>query len=309
MFHVVAHAARGRLLFSDARAATALWSIAVGHFPELIALCLMPDHVHVLLPVPPGLRLGHAMSAYTRWVEHDRRVRNLKLWTPHPAPEHLPDPTHVRRTLRYVLLNPCRVGLVADPLAWPWSTHRDRVGFAAAPVGPVEVQRARFHAYVSGDPSVAVGGTPMPGVLHRPFVVEDVADAVMAVFRASPEQLSSRHPARAAWVRAAYVHGKHDVGELAEATGLKARRVRQLVEHLPERGRELADPVLAACVAATGDRRFDGWPALRGLRGWGRYAGRASPLELPDFWSQRRRIADRRSWDGEDEREPAFARG
>lgn len=32
--------------------------------------------------------------------------------------------------------NPCRARLVADPLAWPFSTHRDAVGLAVDPVVP-----------------------------------------------------------------------------------------------------------------------------------------------------------------------------
>ncbi len=297
MFHLVARAAKGRLLFSDAREATALWSILADHFPELIAATLMPDHVHLLVPGAPGLRLGHAMSTYTRWFEHHRRARRVSLWTAHPAPELVPDDSHARRTVRYVLLNPCRAGLVADPLAWPWSTHRDRVGFAAAPVGPVEAHRARFHAYVSGDPSVAVGGTPLPQLQHRAFALDDVAAAVVAVFRAAPEALITRHLARAALVRASWVHGNHDAGELADATGVTRRRVEQLVKHLPNRGSELADPALAAVVAATGDARFYGWPRLSAASGWRRYAGRASPLEVRDPWSQPRRTSLSPPWE------------
>ena len=297
MLHLVAHAAKGRLLFSDAREATALWSIVAEHFPELIAATLMPDHVHLLVPSAPGLRLGHAMSAYTRWFAHHRRVRNGSLWSAHPEPECLPDDTHARRTVRYVLLNPCRAGLVADPLAWPWSTHRDRVGFAAAPIGPVEPHRARFHAYVSGDPAVAVGGTPLPQLQHRAFALDDIAAAVIAVFRVAPGALTTRHPARSAFVRAAWVHGNQDANELADAAGLTRRRVEQLVTNLPLRGSELADPALAAVVAATGDRRFDGWPRLAASPGWRRYSGRASPLEFRDPWSQPRRISLCPTWD------------
>lgn len=297
MFHLVAHAAQGRLLFSDAREATALWSIVAAHFPELIAATLMPDHVHLLVPSEPGLRLGHAMSTYTRWFEHHRRARSVSLWTAHPAPELVPDDSHARRTVRYVLLNPCRAGLAADPIAWPWSTHRDRVGFAAAPVGPVESLRARFHAYVSGDPAVAVGGTPLPQLQHRAFALDEVAAAVIAVFRVSPEALTTRHPARSAFVRAAWVHGNHDTGELADATGLTRRRVEKLVSNLPLRGSELADPALAAVVAATGDARFYGWPRLAASPGWRRYSGRASPLEVRDPWSQPRRVSLLLPWE------------
>lgn len=37
------------------------------------------------------------------------------------------------RQARYVVLNPVRKGLVADPLAWRWSTHRDVLGAVSSP--------------------------------------------------------------------------------------------------------------------------------------------------------------------------------
>lgn len=138
MFHCVGRAAPGRLLFADFFAARALWVGFSAAFPELHALCVMPDHIRLILPDRPGLRLGHAMSAYARWVVAHRPRASETRWSPHPPAEAIPDALHLRRTLRYVLLNPCRAGLARDPLAWPWSTHRDRVGFAATPVGPIE---------------------------------------------------------------------------------------------------------------------------------------------------------------------------
>ena len=74
--------------------------------------------------------------------------------------------------MRYTVLNPSRAGIVDDPLSWPWSTHRDVVGAIADPwvtaerlgaaLGSRMASAQDIHAYVSGDPSVAIAGTPFP---------------------------------------------------------------------------------------------------------------------------------------------------
>jgi hypothetical protein len=146
----------------------------------------MPDHIHLILPDAPGKRLGRAMSAYAQWRNAYRGERG-PVWTPHPPPDRLADEKHLRRTIRYVHLNPPRAKLVEDPLAWAWSTHRDRVGFAFPRVGALEPDPNRFHRSVSGDPSVAVEGTDLPRTRHQDFRWEDVADAACAIFRVGPE--------------------------------------------------------------------------------------------------------------------------
>src|SRR5208283_2925907 len=85
----------------------------------------------------------------------------------------IPDFHHLKRQIRYVHLNPCRSRLVRDPMEWEWSTHRDVLGAVGeAWVDLPQLHRiwgARddefrriFHAYVSGDPSALVEGTPLP---------------------------------------------------------------------------------------------------------------------------------------------------
>ncbi len=65
----------------------------------------------------------------------------------------IPDAKHLLRQVRYVHLNPCRGGLVQDPLCWRMARclqYRGR-NFAEW-----------FHGYVSGDPHTSVAGTPFP---------------------------------------------------------------------------------------------------------------------------------------------------
>ncbi len=244
---------RRPLLFPDATEARALWRFLAAAFPELLGMCLMPDHAHILLPhgEPTG-RLSVVESAYARWRNHHREETG-PVFAPRPPVEEIPAKWQ-RRVLRYVLLNPCRAGLVRDPLSWPWSTHRDRVGLTATPLGPVEPDPADFQRYVSSDPTVAVGGTPLPrtplGCRWR-----DVADAAVAATRCDPADLGRRGPARTLAIRAAWHLGLRDVAALVGATGISRAQLYAIAATVPERGAPL-DGALEACVSIVADGRF-----------------------------------------------------
>ena len=270
MFHLVAHARRGHLLWFRESEGAALFEQLLRAFPEAVALCVMPNHLHLVLPHPdPGRRLGAALSGYTRWRNAYRGRRVANLWEPSPPAELLPDASHVRRTVRYVHLNPCRAKLVADPLAWPFSTYRDLVGFARP--GPVRVESdpARFHRYVSGDPSVNPLGTPLPTLIYGDPAWGSVEDAVAGVCRVAAEGLSTGLPRRLL-VRTAWMFGLRE--DLAR-TGLSRTRRFEATRHLPRLGAPLADDLLAACVRAVGDARFAPLSDRdqRLLPRWGRY--------------------------------------
>lgn len=93
---------------------------------QVLAWCLMPNHVHLIL-VPSttdGLRaaLGEAHRRYTRHVNLREGWRGY-LWQGrfHSFPM---DETHLLACARYVELNPVRSGLVARPEDWSWSSAR-----------------------------------------------------------------------------------------------------------------------------------------------------------------------------------------
>jgi len=158
------------------------------------------------------------------------------VWASPPPPEAIPDEKHLRRTIRYVHLNPDRSHLVGDPLSWPWSTHRDATGLAMFPVIERDAFPARFHAYVSGDPTVNVDGTELPVTqLDRDATWDEVHDTVCSLGRLDPEDLLVRGPARIVLVKAAWMHGVRDVRFLAKAVDLRESRGRCIVAHLPAR--------------------------------------------------------------------------
>lgn len=275
MFHHVAHALPARLLWCRDLDGLALFEGLAGAFPELIAVCLMPDHVHLILPhADPDNRLHRVYAGYAHGLCVRRGIRG-PLFAPRPAPVSIPNELHLRRTVRYVHLNPCRDHLVRDPLAWPFSTHRDMCGFSARPAVATVGDPAAFHRYVSADDTVNTAGSALPLAPFEAVTVERLASAVASVFRAPEEALFSRTPARRAFVRAAATL-ELSASDVAAFSGLTVDHRTRLAASAPARGSRLGDPVLSACVRAAADPRFTA-PTLddhRRERTWGRYAGR-----------------------------------
>ena len=88
------------------------------------AYCLMPNHVHLIV-VPTsedGLRRGIG-EAHRRYTE---RVNRREGWTGHlwqgRFSSFVMDEPYLMAAARYVEMNPVRVGLVAQPEGWPWSS-------------------------------------------------------------------------------------------------------------------------------------------------------------------------------------------
>jgi hypothetical protein len=171
----------------------------------------MPNHVHLLAE---GATAAAVSAPFQRALSGCGR----DLWEPFPPPSVIPDLKHLRRHIRYVHLNPCREGLVRDPLEWEFSTHREVVG--AAPPGWMELDTLRkawgvrrpdalpalVHAYVSADPAVRVEGTPLPA--RRPLgrLIADFPElgaATLQSLRAPAQDLRRRSVARRLWIHIA----------------------------------------------------------------------------------------------------------
>lgn len=95
---------------------------------KLYAFCLMPNHVHLLLetagPDKGISRLMHRLNlAYSAWFQ----IRHQ--WKGHvwQGPFHsflVEKERYLYACARYIELNPCRAGLVTDPITYPWSSLR-----------------------------------------------------------------------------------------------------------------------------------------------------------------------------------------
>jgi hypothetical protein len=261
-FHYVARALRGTLLARDHRELLELFRVFTAALPTLIAACAMPDHVHLLLSAAvPLVALGHVMSSYARWF-HARGGTSGPLWRPLDAPVESLGDVKLRRDVRYIHLNPCRARLVNDPLAWPASTHRDATGLALWPVIPPVRDPDAFHAYVSGDPTVAVEGTLLPSRSLIAPTLEEILAATSALGRRIDTALSIRSPGRAVLVRAARVLTSSTSAEIAEFAGISQRAVLGVPR--------IADARTSRIATVAGDPRF---PLLgeRPVPSWERY--------------------------------------
>ncbi len=214
-------------------------------FPNALAAALMPNHLHVLAPLTDPARTHQCfrrlLGAFARSFEIPL------LWKRVPEPEPVATTDKLLRKVRYITLNPCRpfhfgeevYRLARDPLDWEWSTHRDAVGAIAHPwvtaQAIVEAARVRtddpvlwLHRYVSGDPHVAVEGTPLP-VAGLPTDLTRAAAAALAAHRAAPSDLRTRGPARAAFLGLARSAGL-DLVAAAQTAGVATRAARLAVE-------------------------------------------------------------------------------
>jgi putative transposase len=94
------------------------------HQVEILAYCLMPNHVH-LIAVPrsaDGLRLaiGEVHRRYTRMINFREGWRG-HLWQGRFASFVLDKP-YLLTAARYVELNPVRAGMVNTPIRYRWSS-------------------------------------------------------------------------------------------------------------------------------------------------------------------------------------------
>lgn len=133
---------------------------------EVLAWCLMPNHVHLVL-VPKdedGLRaaLGEAHRRYTRHVNLREDWRGY-LWQGRFSSVPM-DEDHLMASLRYVELNPVRAKLVQRARDWRWSS-------------------ARAHLTGRGDGLTAMASLPRRVSDWAAFLGEDLDGAMLKAIR------------------------------------------------------------------------------------------------------------------------------
>jgi putative transposase len=92
----------------------------------ILAYCLMPNHVHLIVePTHPAAMSKALAAAHRQFAEvlHRRERWSGHLWQArfHSCPL---DALHLLRAVRYVLLNPVRAGIVSEATAWRFSSAR-----------------------------------------------------------------------------------------------------------------------------------------------------------------------------------------
>lgn len=237
MVHFSLCAAPGTLLFRTHAEARALW-LRITRRVNCTALTLMPQHVHLETASEDALEnVRCGARAYALWRNYVRGeagpVWAEISWTIIRTIEH------ARRTRRYIHLNPCRDGLVADPMAYAWSTHRDALGLAIPLFCRVAPDPATFHEFVSSDPSVRVDGTSLPAPRgldpHARPSLAAVFAAVSALTRTTAAGLRERSPARSLLVRSARALTAATSAEIGDLARIDATTVRHASRRIDAR--------------------------------------------------------------------------
>jgi putative transposase len=155
IFHVTARGNRKQLIFlddGDRLLFLALLGQAVarcGWFCH--AYCLMGNHYHAVIETPV-FNLSEGMQRLNgRYAQmfNDRRVLSGHLFQGRFHSELIATDAHLLSSIRYVVLNPVRAGLVGDAGAWEWSSYRATAGLARPPAF-LAVERAR-RLFAEGD--------------------------------------------------------------------------------------------------------------------------------------------------------------
>lgn len=91
----------------------------------LIAWCVMPNHVHVLLAIKPGFtldRIMHSWKSYTAKEANRVLGRAGAFWAPEYFDRFMRDDDHLARTAAYIEGNPVKAGLCENVENWRYSS-------------------------------------------------------------------------------------------------------------------------------------------------------------------------------------------
>ncbi len=160
VYHVVARGNQRRLTFLDhedyAFYLDRLTKYRARDKVSLYAYCLMPNHVHLLLrtsDIPLSKSMQAVQQSYTQRFNHRRRTVGHVFQGRYRAIVCETD-IYLAALVRYIHLNPVRAGLVEDPGAYAYSSHR---AYLSAEVSsPVETDlvlamlggRSGYHAFI-----------------------------------------------------------------------------------------------------------------------------------------------------------------
>jgi putative transposase len=100
------------------------------HDVEIVAYCLMPNHVHLVI-VPPSADAMHLLlkAVHGQYAQRINRIHELKghLWQGRYFSSPL-DSNYFRNAVRYVELNPIRARLIARAEEYEWSSAAAHCG-------------------------------------------------------------------------------------------------------------------------------------------------------------------------------------
>jgi len=96
----------------------------------LLAYCILPDHVHLLMQLPEdksnySYQIREIKRLVTLDMQKELDQKSLKIWQDRFWEHTMGDENDLERHLDYIHFNPVKHGYVDDPLAWPWSSYSE----------------------------------------------------------------------------------------------------------------------------------------------------------------------------------------
>jgi REP element-mobilizing transposase RayT len=139
LYHITSRGNERRTIFfkdDDRLAFLSLLSDVVHRFSWLChAYCLMGNHYHLLVETPEA-NLSKGMrqlnGVYTQYINRTHR-RVGHLFQGRFKGILVQKEVYLLELARYIMLNPVRAGMVADPADWRWSSYRSSVGLEERP--------------------------------------------------------------------------------------------------------------------------------------------------------------------------------
>jgi hypothetical protein len=114
-----------------------LWSVLRRAFPEALAVLLLPNQGHLLLPG------GHTETARNRLLVTLRTRAPWTEWASIQPPRNTPGRARTLCALRQIALLPEKQGYCDNPLAWKWSSYLDLMGAVENPW--IDTNRLQIH--------------------------------------------------------------------------------------------------------------------------------------------------------------------
>ena len=96
-----------------------------GKLYNLMAWCIMPNHVHTLLEMFRGISLSRVMQSWRSYTAHQiNRLLNRtgQVWMQEYFDRYIRDADHYQKVVNYIHNNPVKAGLVAAPAQYRWSS-------------------------------------------------------------------------------------------------------------------------------------------------------------------------------------------
>lgn len=143
---------------------------------QVIAYCLMPNHVHLIL-VPRGSegsisRLMKVVAARQTRYFNRMYERSGTLWEGRFKSSIVDTNSYLLACCRYIDLNPVRAYLVSDPKNYRWSSYRSLAGYGTSPI----VQRSIVYKLLGIDST----GTEHA---YRAYVALGIGDSELITIR------------------------------------------------------------------------------------------------------------------------------